>query len=111
MATAGIAAASLVLGAREITVDYPGTRALDSVSVEIHTGEVLAVVGANGSGKTTLLSVLCGLRRPTKGTLFTSGGPLELRGTRDALKHGITIVPQEPQLAATLSCRDNVLLG
>jgi ABC-type sugar transport system ATPase subunit len=102
---------TLVLGARNITVDYPGTRALDSVSVEIHRGDVLAVVGANGSGKTTLLSVLCGLRRPTRGTLFGPEGPLELRGTRDALAHGITIVPQEPQLAGTLSCRDNVLLG
>ena len=111
MATDGTADPSLVLGAREITVDYPGTRALDSVSVVIHTGEVLAVVGANGSGKTTLLSVLCGLRRPTMGTLYTAAGPLELRGTRDALRQGITIVPQEPQLAATLSCRDNVLLG
>jgi ABC-type sugar transport system ATPase subunit len=111
MAAPAAANSSLVLGAREITVDYPGTRALDSVSVEVHSGDVLAVVGANGSGKTTLLSVLCGLRRPTKGSLYTARGPLDLRGTRDALAEGITIVPQEPQLAATLSCRDNVSLG
>jgi ABC-type sugar transport system ATPase subunit len=102
---------TLVLGVSDVTVDYPGTRALDSVSLEIHAGDVLAVVGANGSGKTTLLSVICGLRRPTRGHLFGPAGPVKLAGTRDALKHGITIVPQDPQLAGTLSCRENVLLG
>ena len=101
----------LVLGVSDVTVDYPGTRALDSVNLEIRAGDVLAVVGANGSGKTTLLSVLCGLRRPTRGHLFGPAGPLKLSGTRAALEQGITIVPQDPQLAGTLSCRDNVLLG
>jgi len=102
---------NLVLGAREITVDFPGTRALEGVSVEVHTGEVLAVVGANGSGKTTLLSVLCGLRKPTTGTLYDGSGEISFGSPSKALRAGISLVPQEPQLAVTLSCWENVLVG
>ena len=100
-----------LLAARRVTVDYPGTRAVDDASVEVRPGEVLAVVGANGSGKTTLLSVLCGLRRPTQGRLEDEQGEVVFHSPGDALRRGITLVPQEPQLAVTLPCWENVVLG
>lgn len=92
-------------------MDFPGTRAVDAVTLEIFEGEVLAIVGANGSGKTTLLSVLCGLRRPTDGSLYDEDGPVSFRAPREALKRGITLVPQEPQLAGPLPCWENIILG
>jgi ABC-type sugar transport system ATPase subunit len=101
----------LVLGAREVTVDFPGTRALDSVSLEVNSGEVLAIVGANGSGKTTLLSVLAGLREPTHGTLRDDAGDLTFRSPADALARRIALVPQEPEIAGTLACWENVVLS
>jgi ABC-type sugar transport system ATPase subunit len=101
----------VLLGTREVTVDFPGTRALDNVSITVDPGEVLAVVGANGSGKTTLLSVLAGVRRPTSGTVVGEGGPISFRNPRRALKAGIALVPQEPQLALTLSSWENLTLG
>jgi ABC-type sugar transport system ATPase subunit len=85
-----------LLAARDITVDFPGVRALDRVSIELAAGEVVGVVGANGSGKTTLLTVLCGLRRPTEGTLLDANGPFNLGSPRDALRRGIRLVPAEP---------------
>jgi monosaccharide-transporting ATPase len=105
------AAPDFLLAARDISVEYPGTLAVDDVSVEIRPGEVLAVVGANGSGKTTLLSVLCGLRQPTRGRLEDADGEVSFRSPKDALGRRITLVPQEPQLAVTLSCWENVCLG
>ena len=105
------AAPDFLLAARNISVEYPGTLAVDDVSVEVRPGEVLAVVGANGSGKTTLLSVLCGLRQPTRGRLEDANGEVSFRSPKDALGRRITLVPQEPQLAVTLSCWENVCLG
>jgi ABC-type sugar transport system ATPase subunit len=105
------AAPGFLLAAREVSVEYPGTLAVDSVSLEVRPGEVLAIVGANGSGKTTLLSVLCGLRRPTRGHLEDASGELAFRSPGEAVRKRITLVPQEPQLAVTLSCWENVCLG
>lgn len=101
----------MLLGTREVTVDFPGTRALDHVSITIDPGDVLAVVGANGSGKTTLLSVLAGVRRPTSGTVIGEDGPVSFRNPRKALRAGIALVPQEPQLALTLPSWENLTLG
>lgn len=101
----------MLLGTRDVCVDFPGTRALDHVSLQIDQGDVVAVVGANGSGKTTLLSVLAGLRRPTDGTLVDADGPVTFRTPRRALAAGVALVPQEPQLALTLPCWENLTLG
>ena len=90
---------------------FPGTVAVDGVDLELRPGQVLAVVGANGSGKTTLLSMLCGLRRPTRGRVAVAGDPVEFSGPTDALARGIAYVPQEPQLAPTLTAWENLLLA
>lgn len=100
-----------LLSARDVTVDFPGVRALDCVSLDVGVGDVVGVVGANGSGKTTLLTVLCGMRQPTHGSLADANGTFTLGSPRDALGRGITFVPSEPQLATTLSCWENLTLG
>lgn len=100
-----------LIGLREVTVEYPGNRALDGVTLDIAPGEVLAVVGANGSGKTTLLSVLTGQRRPTGGSVVGAEGDIEFHRPADALARGITLVPQEPLMAPTLPAWENLILG
>jgi ABC-type sugar transport system ATPase subunit len=95
----------------EVSVAYPGTLALDRVSFEFGGGEIIAVVGANGSGKTTLLSTLCGVRPASSGQLTVDGAPVRFSKPSHALALGITMVPQEPQLADTLPAWENVLLG
>jgi len=101
----------MLIGLRDISVAYPGTLALDRVSLDINSGDVLAVVGANGSGKTTLLTTLCGMRAPSTGQLVTDDGPVVFRRPADALARGIALVPQEPQLAETLTVWENLLIG
>jgi peptide/nickel transport system ATP-binding protein len=70
------AEASAAVNAREITVDYGSTRAVDGVSFSVRRGEVLALVGESGSGKSTLAWALAGLRTPSGGTMTHEGGDL-----------------------------------
>jgi ABC-type sugar transport system ATPase subunit len=100
-----------LIEARGLSKAYAGTLALDGVDITVGSGQVLAVVGANGSGKTTLLSLLCGLNRPTSGDIKVDGSTVEFTGPRDALAHGIVYIPQEPQLAQTLTAWENLLLA
>jgi ABC-type sugar transport system ATPase subunit len=100
-----------LLEARAITKIFPGTVALDGVGLAVHAGDVVAVVGANGSGKTTLLSVLCGLHQATAGEVAVDGHTVSFASPSDALSKGIVYIPQEPQLAPTMSAWENVLLA
>jgi len=70
-----------------------GFRALDDVSLEIRRGEIFALLGPNGAGKTTLIGVVCGLVRPTAGTVLADGHDV----VRDykAARRKIGLVPQE----------------
>lgn len=95
----------------DVTVEYPGLKALDGVSLSVEPGDVLAIVGANGSGKTTLLNVLTGQRRPSSGSIAVRGQEVRFARPADALELGITLVPQEPLMATTLPAWENLLLG
>ncbi|MDL9978687.1 ATP-binding cassette domain-containing protein [Microbacterium sp. ASV49] len=102
---------STLIGLRDVTVEYPGNRALDQVTLDINPGEVLAIVGANGSGKTTLLSVLTGQRRPTSGSVVGPDGDIVFDRPAAALAAGVALVPQEPLMAPTLPAWENLIVG
>jgi simple sugar transport system ATP-binding protein len=73
---------------------FSGFLALDRVSVDIHTGEVLCLLGDNGAGKSTLIKVLSGFHPPTSGTLTVEGRRRNFRKPRDATDLGISTVHQ-----------------
>lgn len=70
-----------------------GTSALKDVSLSIRQGEILALLGPNGAGKTTLISIICGLVRPTGGTVRVGGH--DIRSDWRAARKLIGLVPQE----------------
>ena len=83
-----------ILSIRSLTKTYRGgTRALDSVDLDIRRGEIFALLGPNGAGKTTLIGAVCGLVRPTGGTIHAFGHDLS-RDWRSA-RARIGLVPQE----------------
>lgn len=94
-----------------ITLRYGSTTALDSVSIMIEQGTIHALLGENGAGKSTLGNVLCGLRRPSSGTMQVLGHAANYSSPRDALADGIALVAQEIALVPRLSVRQNALLG
>ncbi len=100
-----------VLSAVNVTKIYPGTVALDDVSVSFESGTVNAFVGKNGSGKSTLLKIFAGAVEKTKGHIEMDGKILDVKNPMDALKDGIATVYQELSLANNLSVMENIYLG
>jgi ABC-type uncharacterized transport system ATPase subunit len=94
-----------------IEKSFPGTKALDDVSVEFLPGEIHGILGENGAGKTTLMRVLAGLLRPDAGEVLIRGERVELRGRRDGAAKGIGFVQQQLTLIDELTGSENFLLG
>lgn len=78
----------------DVTKVYPGTVAVEDISLEVHAGKVLCLLGDNGAGKSTLIKILSGLVQPTDGTLAISGEKVTLRSPKDAAHYGIAAVQQ-----------------
>ncbi|MGO3700707.1 MULTISPECIES: L-arabinose ABC transporter ATP-binding protein AraG [Halomonas] len=94
-----------------ISVVFPGVRALDGVSFAAHTGQVHALMGENGAGKSTLLKVLSGVNRTAEGALWIDGQRHVFSNAREALREGIAIIYQELTLSPNMSVAENLLLG
>ncbi len=101
----------IVLEAREVSMQYPGTLALDRVTFALRRGTVSALIGENGAGKSTLVKILAGIARPTGGTLVLDGEEIALRSVREADARGIGIIHQELNLCPNLSVAENIFLG
>ena len=101
----------LTIRAEHVIKDYPGTRALDDVSITFDSGKVNAFVGKNGSGKSTLVKIFAGAIRPTSGDIYLNDEKLEFHSTADAYEKGIVTVYQEMSLIPGLSVAENIFLG
>ncbi|RPI30532.1 MAG: sugar ABC transporter ATP-binding protein [Chloroflexota bacterium] len=94
-----------------ITKDYPGTRALDDISICFDSGRVHALVGKNGSGKSTLVKIFAGAIKPTLGEFYLNEEKLHFNSTADAYQKGIVTVYQEMSLVPGLSVAENIFMG
>jgi len=100
-----------VLEARGITKRFPGVIANKDVSLTIHKGQIIGLLGENGAGKSTLVKMIYGLYEPDEGEILINGQPVKLKGPRDAIKRGIGMVHQHFQLVPVFTVAENVILG
>ncbi|MBA1242610.1 ABC transporter ATP-binding protein [Pseudomonas japonica] len=100
-----------MLRLNNVHAGYDRTEVLRGVSIEVNAGEVVTIVGANGAGKTTTLRSLCGLVKPTQGTIEFEGQRLDGRRPDEVVEAGITLIPEGRQLFPFISVRDNLLMG
>jgi D-xylose transport system ATP-binding protein len=96
---------------RNIQVSFGGVRAVAGVTIDLHPGEVVGVVGGNGAGKTTLMRTLSGARPPDAGQILVNGQPVTIGNPRDAKALGIETIYQTLALADNLDAPANVFLG
>jgi len=100
-----------VLELRNIQKRFLGVHALKGVSLEVHPGEVVALLGENGAGKSTLMKVAGGIEQPDSGDVLIGGAPVVVRDVHTARAHGIAFIHQELNLLDNLDVAGNVLLG
>ncbi|MFN2241171.1 MAG: ABC transporter ATP-binding protein [Anaerolineae bacterium] len=93
----------------ELTRDYNGLRAVDSITFNVETGEIFGFLGPNGAGKTTAIKVLTGQLRPTSGTARVAG--CDVVQERQRLKPKIGVVFEYQNLYERLSARDNLVFA
>jgi ABC-type uncharacterized transport system ATPase subunit len=101
----------VVLEVQGITKRFPGVLANDDVSLKLHRGEILALLGENGAGKSTLMNIIYGLYHPDQGVIRLNGREVRFASPREAIYSGIGMVHQHFQLIPVLSVAENVILG
>jgi ABC-type sugar transport system ATPase subunit len=97
--------------AENVTKTFAGIAVLRNVTVHFRPGEVHSLIGENGAGKSTLLKIMAGVYPSDTGELVLGGETLPPLTPRDAQRHGIYLVPQEPRLMPDLSVAENLYLG
>ncbi len=100
-----------VLSLRGISKHYGPLQVLKSVSLDVHPGEVVALLGENGAGKSTLSGIIAGSRAPSEGTMTWLGQPYAPATPREAIDKGVVLIHQELKLLPQLSIAENVFIG
>ncbi|WP_249781032.1 ABC transporter ATP-binding protein [Bradyrhizobium sp. dw_78] len=94
-----------------VDVYYGAVQALFGVSISVHGGEVVAVLGGNASGKSTTLKSVLGLVHPTRGEIHLDGQRIDRLSTPDIIDRGVGSVPEGRRVFPRMSVRENLLLG
>ena len=100
-----------ILEMKSIHKSFGGLKALDDVSLELHCGEVLGLVGDNAAGKSTLMKILTGFYHADSGKIFLDGKEVTIDSPKLSKRLGIEMVYQNLELCQNLNVAENLFLG
>jgi len=100
-----------ILDIGDLHVNYAGLRVLTDVSLQVHAGETVSILGANGAGKSTLLRAIMGSQPVARGHINFAGQPIQRLKTEAIVRLGVVYVPEEKMLFGSLAVEENLLLG
>lgn len=100
-----------MLQVNQIDVFYGNIHALKGVSLEVHEGEIVTLIGANGAGKSTLMKTLSGLLKPKKGSIEYLNNSIAGKQAQAIVKAGISQVPEGRRVFSNMTVKENLELG
>lgn len=101
----------MMLELKNVVVSYGAINAVRDVSLNLHKGELVSLIGANGAGKTTTLKTIAGLLPTSSGIIMFNGMPLNTIAAHDRVKHGLALVPEGRGVFPHMSVEENLLMG
>lgn len=100
-----------VIQLKHITKRFAKVLANDDVSITIHKGEVVALLGENGAGKSTIMKILYGLYHATSGEILIDGQERKISSPKEAMSLGISMIQQHFSLVPAHTVTENIILG
>ena len=101
----------IILKVHRVTKTYLSTIALDDVSVSFEEGKVTSIYGPNGAGKSTLIKIICGEEKADNGSIFLNDKKINFKTYKEALKNGISYLPQDFGLLNNLTVLENIAIA
>ncbi len=103
-----VAKSAYILEVEDVSKEFPGVLALDTVKFKLRPGTVHALMGENGAGKSTLMKIIAGIYAPDSGSFKLRGQNIRLKNPLDALENGIAMIHQELNLMNTMTISENI---
>ncbi len=100
-----------MLKVENLNVHYGAIHAIHGVSLEVHQGEIVSLIGANGAGKTTVLHTISGLKKATSGTVTLEGLDLFSIDPHKIVQHGMAHVPEGRRIFSEMTVMENLEMG
>ena len=100
-----------ILHVQGIHTYYGNIHALKGVSLDVHQGEIVTLIGSNGAGKSTMLNTISGIIKSKKGHVFLEGIPIEQLSPHKIVKVGISQVPEGRKIFSRLTVTENLEMG
>lgn len=100
-----------ILSLNNIDVHYGAIHAVKKISLELHKGEIVTLLGSNGAGKTTTLHTISGLLSPSSGEILFNGHPIHKMPAHKITAQGLAQSPEGRQVFANLTIRENLEMG
>lgn len=101
----------VVLGVRNLTKSFEGLKAVDGVSFDLHSGEVISIIGPNGSGKSTTINLISGFLAPDSGVVDIDEQSIAGSSAATVSKHGLARTLQNGRVFGALTVNENIALG
>ena len=95
----------------KVSKSYPGVKAVDDVSIDLFSGEVLGLMGENGAGKSTLIKMLSGAEVMDSGEIYINEHKVDINSPKSAQENGVSVIYQELITMDTLSVAENIFVG
>ena len=91
--------------------EYSGHAVLKGINMDVHPGEIHALIGENGAGKSTMIKIIAGAHKPNRGDIILKGEKVTFNNPKDALRQGVAVVYQELSLVPHLTVSENISLS